>query len=67
MRPVKKQQFETKRSRNLNSQRRTDLHRSWQALMTLCEQLGHGEIERLKIQDGLPVSAETITRKVKLT
>jgi hypothetical protein len=27
--------------------------------------LGHGEIEKLKIQDGLPMTAEVTTRKVK--
>ena len=44
-----------------------DLHPAWQALMQLCRDLGHGEIERLKIQDGLPVFAEKITEKIKLT
>lgn len=44
-----------------------DLHPAWQALMKLCRELGHGEIERLKIQDGLPVFAEKITEKIKLT
>ena len=44
-----------------------ELHPTWQALMKLCRELGHGEIERLKIQDGLPVFAEKITEKIKLT
>ena len=44
-----------------------ELHPAWQALMELCRELGHGEIERLKIQDGLPVFAEKITEKIKLT
>lgn len=35
--------------------------------MRLCRELQHGEIERLKIQDGLPVYAETIIEKHKLT
>lgn len=35
--------------------------------MELCRKLGHGEIERLKIQDGLPVFAEKIIEKIKLT
>jgi len=30
-------------------------------------ELGHGEIEQLKIQDGLPVLAEMTKRKVKFT
>jgi len=28
--------------------------------------LGYGEIEKLKIQDGLPVLAEMTTQKIKL-
>jgi hypothetical protein len=33
--------------------------------MEFCAKLGHGEIERLKIQDGLPMIAEVTTRKIK--
>jgi hypothetical protein len=43
------------------------LHPAWQTFLQFCRQLGHGEIERLKIQDGLPVLAEVTTRKVKFT
>jgi hypothetical protein len=32
-----------------------------------CVELRHGEIECLKIQDGLPVLAEVTTKKVKFT
>lgn len=42
------------------------LHPAWCALIELCERLGYGEIEKLKIQDGLPVSAEMTTQKIKL-
>lgn len=42
-------------------------HPAWQALMDMCRELGYGEIERLKIQDGLPVFVEKITEKIKLT
>jgi hypothetical protein len=41
------------------------LHPAWHALIRYCEELQHGEIERLKIQDGLPVLAEVTTKKVK--
>ena len=41
------------------------LHPAWLALVRHCEEIGHGEIERLKIQNGLPVIAETIKKKVK--
>jgi hypothetical protein len=61
---------------NLNSSlpRRTSeartsagVHPAWQRLMRYCAELGHGEIEKLKIQDGLPMAAEITTRKVKFS
>jgi hypothetical protein len=41
------------------------LHPAWQALIRFCREVGHGEIERIKIQDGLPVSAEVVTNKIR--
>jgi len=41
------------------------VHPVWVRLMEYCADLGHGEIEKLKIQDGLPMSAEVTIRKVK--
>jgi hypothetical protein len=41
------------------------LHSSWLAFIHYCAELQHGEIERLKIQDGLPVLAEVTRKKVK--
>ena len=53
--------------RESNSRNRAEvLHPAWCALMELCERLGYGEIEKLKIQDGLPVLAEMTTQKIKL-
>jgi hypothetical protein len=43
------------------------VHPSWLRLMRYCAELGHGEIEKLKIQDGLPMAAEVTTRKVKFS
>jgi hypothetical protein len=43
------------------------LHPAWAAFIKYCERLNHGEIERLKIQDGLPVLAEVTTQKVKFS
>ena len=37
----------------------------WLAFIHYCQQLGHGEIEKLKIQDGLPVLAEQAFKKIK--
>ena len=42
------------------------IHPAWRELMSLCARLGYGEIERLKIHDGLPVMAELTRQKVKL-
>ena len=44
-----------------------DLHPSWQALIDYCRKLQHGDIERLRIQDGVPVIAEVITKKIKFS
>jgi len=41
------------------------LHPTWLSLIRFCHDLGFGEIERLKIQDGLPVSAEVVRKKVR--
>ena len=41
------------------------LHPAWQALIRFCREVGHGEIERIKIQDGVPVSAEVVTKKIR--
>jgi len=43
------------------------VHPSWVRLIRYCAEMGHGEIEKLKIQDGLPVIAEVTTRKVKFS
>jgi len=44
-----------------------DVHPAWVRLMRYCEELGHGEIEKLKIQDGVPVIADVVREKVKFT
>jgi len=41
------------------------LHPAWRAFIRYCAELQHGEMEVLKIQDGLPVMAEVIKKKVK--
>ena len=43
------------------------LHPAWDRLIRYCTELGHGEIEKLKIQDGLPMLAEVTTRKIKFS
>ena len=41
------------------------LHPAWRALIRYCQEMRYGEIERIKIQDGLPVMAEVTTKKIK--
>ena len=41
------------------------LHPAWRALVRYCADLRHGEIEQLKIQDGLPVLAEVTRKKIR--
>jgi hypothetical protein len=45
----------------------SQLHPAWLRLMKYCADLGHGEIEKLKIQDGLPMVAEITTKKIKFS
>ena len=41
------------------------LHPAWLSFIRYCQGLRHGEVERLKIRDGLPVLAEVTRKKVK--
>jgi len=43
------------------------LHPAWVALIRHCQEMGFGEIERLKIQDGVPVMAEKSIQRLKLS
>jgi hypothetical protein len=43
------------------------MHPAWLRLIRYCAELGHGEIEKLKIQDGLPMAAEVATKKIKFS
>jgi len=45
----------------------SQIHPAWLRLIKYCADLGHGEIEKLKIQDGLPMVAEITTRKIKFS
>jgi hypothetical protein len=50
---------------DLLKEMRAELHPAWIAFIRYCQRVSHGEIEKLKIQDGLPVLAEIVTEKVK--
>ena len=43
----------------------SELPPAWREFIRFCGDLRHGEIERLSIQDGLPVLAEITKKKVK--
>jgi hypothetical protein len=53
--------------RGLETRTSAGVHPAWLRLMRYCAELGHGEIEKLKIQDGLPMAAEVTTKKVKFS
>ena len=44
----------------------TGIHPAWIALIRHCQAMGHGEIERIKIQDGVPVLIEKSVERIKL-
>ena len=43
------------------------ISQEWARLIRFCQELGHGEIEKLKIQDGVPIIADVVREKVKFT
>jgi hypothetical protein len=58
---IKKQNGAAGRSIMIN------LHPNWCEFIRQCELLGYGEIFRLKIQDGLPMAAETVKQRVQFS
>jgi hypothetical protein len=50
---------------SMSPKRQSSLHPAWSAFIRYCAELQHGEVELLKIQDGLPVLAEVTRKKVK--
>jgi len=42
-----------------------DVPPAWVKFMDFCKSIGHGEIEKLKIADGVPVLAEKVIEKTK--
>lgn len=59
--------FEPRSPRETAGDRAQQVHPAWLRLIRYCAELGHGEIEKLKIQDGLPMAAEITTKKVKFS
>lgn len=49
----------------LNHFRLIRIHPVWHSFIKYCEALRYGDIEKLKIQDGLPMIAEEVKKKIK--
>jgi hypothetical protein len=43
----------------------TNIHPAWHQFIALCNSIQYGEIEKLSIQDGLPLLAEEVRKKTK--
>lgn len=56
-----------KQALNLKEDRFLLVHPAWYALIKYCESLRYGEIEKLKIQDGLPMIAEVVKKKINFS
>jgi len=58
---IKKEESEVREGRLIR------IHPTWYSFIKYCEAMRYGEIEMLKIQDGLPMLAEEVKRKIKFT
>ena len=56
-----------KHEEKLNTLRSVYVHANWFHFITLCEKLDFGEIENLKIQNGLPVVAEVVKKNINFS
>ncbi len=52
---------------NFRQGRLVRIHPAWNSFIKYCESLGYGEIEKLKIQNGLPMLAEEVKKKIKFS
>ncbi|MFB0565456.1 MAG: hypothetical protein ACETWK_07230 [Candidatus Aminicenantaceae bacterium] len=43
------------------------IHPVWYSFIKYCGEIKYGEIEKLKIQDGLPMIAEEVKKKIKFS
>lgn len=42
-----------------------EVHPAWKGFIEYCEKLKFGELDKLQIHDGVPVSAEHVKEKVR--
>jgi len=64
---MKPMQVKTDKELRTGSKPNLALNPAWVAFIRHCQELGFGEISHLKIQDGIPVMAEEISRKIKFS
>lgn len=48
------------------AERSNGLHPTWEALIRICERLQFGELEKVRIQNGLPMTVEVVRTKIRL-
>jgi hypothetical protein len=53
------------RDKNREPSRYGTIHPAWQSFIVFCQSMRYGEIEKLKIHDGLPIIAEEARKKIK--
>ena len=58
---------DTRTNRTAASSDDAGLHPAWRGFIRYCQEMSHGEIERLKIQDGIPVLVEVSRQKIKFS
>jgi hypothetical protein len=56
-----------KSDEDIKSGELTYIHPAWYSFIKYCEALRYGEIDKVKIQDGLPMIAEEVKKKIKFT
>lgn len=54
-----------KKNEDFPSSKLIRVHPRWYSFIKYCEGIQNGEIERLKVQNGLPIIAEEVKRKIK--
>ena len=43
------------------------VHKNWGDFIRYCEKIGYGEIQNLRIQDGIPQIAEVVKKKINFS
>ena len=59
--------LESRRNGAAGKSEQDGMHPAWIAFVRYCQEMGYGEIERLKIQDGIPVLVEVSRQKIKFS